>query len=353
MDASRRNSVEEARLAGNAYGHALRRMFEAIRTVEADPNISIEQKRKTLAKLFSRLSWRDVKPSFAQQLVRKRIGVSFRASISHLRLVKHEAKKYGYLIAPGGNPKMEDRAFAQALDVPTPVTIATGLLVSEVVPRPDSVIKPVSGAASRGVFLIDTDLKAHSVRTGRKYSSFHDGFEEEYGDTTLGELPVWMVESRIGTAEVPARDLKVFCFYGKSALVEEIHRNAHASGKNSYCFYYPSGETVRVDTNRPWVEGKGFPPALLEYAERISLSTPVPFLRVDFIESGGQLVLGEITPHPGGTYAGQLHEHIDKQLGECFLDAEARLFRDLIEGKNFETYFSSYPDSRNIRAVQK
>lgn len=344
-----KNSIEAARLAGNAYGHALRHVYMAINAVKADSSITVEQKRRTLASLYSRLSWRDIKSSFAQELVRKRIGVSFRSSISHLRFVKDGAKKYGYVIAPGGNPKMGDRAFAQSLGVPTPVTIATGLSVFDIDPEPNTVIKPVSGAASKGVFLIDSDLSAYSVHSGRHYTTFHEGIEGEYKGTRLERAANWMVETRIGNADSAARDLKVFCFYGKSALVEEIHRNAHSSGKNTYCFYYPSGEAVRVDPARPWVEGEGFPPQLLEYAERISSNTPVPFLRVDFIESNGQLVLGEITPHPGGTYSGQLHDYIDQELGEHFLDAEARLFVDLLEGRSFETYFSSYPDSRKLK----
>lgn len=41
---------------------------------------------------------------------------------------------------------MVDRAFAQALGVPAPVTIATALSVFDIDPEPNTVIKPASGA---------------------------------------------------------------------------------------------------------------------------------------------------------------------------------------------------------------
>lgn len=338
--------LEAARLAANSHTHALRKVYESIAELKKNTDIDPKRRAASLSRLYAKLSWRDVRASISKEVERKRIGVSFRASISHIRLVKHELRRLGYEISPGGNPKMQDRAFADALGIPTPKTLQTGQTALSLSINPNTVVKPITGAASKGVFLINDDTTAISVYSGEQYESFLDGLKTEYGSTNLVSAPVWVSETRVGSIDAPARDLKVFCFYGKAALIEEIHRHTGAQGKNEYCFYYPNGEKVFVDTNRARYNGDGFPSQIIEYAEAISSNSPVPFLRVDFMESEGHVVLGEITPQPGGTYAGQLHEHIDRELGESFLKAEARLFVDLINGKRFDTYFDSYPNAR-------
>lgn len=338
--------LELARLAGNAHTHALSNVYAAISALRRDDSINPHERNAALKRLYSKLSWRDVRAAVANEVERKRIGVSFRSSISHMRLVKHELRKKGYALSPGGNPKMQDREFAQALGVPTPRTLSINQTADEVAVGANTVIKPLKGAASKGVFIVDSELRARSVYTGKTYESFLEGVEKEYTGTHLATEPVWLTETLIGSSETPARDIKVFCFYGKPGLVEEIHRNSSPNGKNEYCFYYPSGEKVFVDSNRARYDGKGFPDSALEYASRISEHSPVPFLRVDFLEAGGEIVLGEITPQPGGTYAGQIHDHIDRELGELFLDAEARLVIDLLDGKRFDTYFDCYPEAK-------
>lgn len=343
---AKKNPLEQARLAGNAHTHALSSVYAAISALRNDKTIDTKDRSAALRRLYSKLSWRDVRATVANEVERKRIGVSFRSSISHMRLVKHELRKKGYALSPGGNPKMQDRDFAQALGVPTPKTLSLNQTASEVSVEANTVIKPITGAASKGVFIVDSKCKVRSVYTGKAYESFLEGVNKEYAGTHLATEPVWLTETLIGNPDAPARDIKVFCFYGQPGLIEEIHRNSSPRGKNEYCFYYPSGEKVHVDSNRARYDGSGFPASALEYASRISEESPVPFLRVDFLESEGTLALGEITPQPGGTYAGQIHDHIDRELGELFLEAEARLIIDLLNGKKFDTYFECYPAAR-------
>lgn len=346
LNTGKDNSLEAARLAANSHTHALENIYKAIAAVKKDKGLDPKKRAATLSRLYNKLSWRDVRASVSKDVERKRIGVSFRSSISHTRLVKHELRRLGYEISPGGNPKMQDRAFARALGVPTPITISENKTAQQLEIKPNTVVKPATGAASKGVFLVNGDKTVRSVYSGESYPSFLEGLKAEYASTHLIDAPVWMSETRIGTVACPARDIKVFCFYGEAALIEEIHRNTGESGKNQYCFYYPNGEKVFVDTIRSRYDGEGFPKEVIDFAERISANSPVPFLRVDFVESRNDLALGEITPQPGGTYAGQLHEHIDRELGEKFLKAEARLFVDLINGKKFDPYFKCYPDAR-------
>lgn len=346
LNTGRNNSLEAARLAANSHTHALQSIYTAIAAVKRDKDLDPKKRSSALSRLYNKLSLRDVRASLSGEVERKRIGVSFRSSISHTRLVKHELRRLGYEISPGGNPKMQDRAFARVLGVPTPTTIAENKTAQQLEIQPNTVVKPATGAASKGVFLVEDDKSVHSVYSGAAYPSFLEGLKAEYASTHLIDAPVWMSETRVGSTDCPARDIKVFCFYGKAALIEEIHRNSGDGGKNQYCFYYPDGEKVFVDTIRSRFDGKGFPKEVIDFAERISANSPVPFLRVDFLEARDDLALGEITPHPGGTYAGQLHDHIDRELGEKFLKAEARLFADLINGKKFESYFKCYPDAR-------
>ena len=161
---------------------------------------------------------------------------------------------------------------------------------------------------------------------------------KEFGDKDRS----WIVETMVGTYEQPAHDLKVFAFYGEPVLLEEIRRNVGEEAKNLFCFYLPDGEKTIVDRKREMFDGQGFPRQVLEYATLISKNTPAPFVRVDFLCAGNDVMLGEITPHPGGTYHGQLFERIDKMLGEKFLEAEGRLAADLLRGKDFNLYLETY-----------
>lgn len=338
--------VAEARRVGNAYSRSLKEVYRSISALRKDKNLDPARKKAALQNLYDRLSWKDVKSSFSGDVVKNRVGVSFRASISHTRLIKDELKKQGLNIARGGNPKNQDRSFAEALGVPTPGVVTSSVPYAEIEVAPRTVIKPIHGSSSRGVFLIGDDLTATSVYSGVSYQSFHQGVRAEFDERTLAKKRRWIVEKLVGTYEKPAYDLKVFTFYGEPVLVEEIHRNADEHSRNLFCFYRPDGEQVYVDRRRHRYQGTGFPPEVLEYASRVSINTPAPFIRVDFLCSEGQVVLGEITPHPGGTYHGQIFEKIDKMLGQKFIEAEGRLSADLLRGKDFSLYLDTYSSNR-------
>lgn len=342
IDTAAEDSLAAARLAGEAYSSSLQGVYRAIAALKRDKTIDPVAKERALRKLYDRLSWKDVKSFFVGDVITNRVGISFRSSISHTRLLKAELRKHGLNIARGGNPKLRDREFASALGVPTPQTILDSVPFAEIAVRPNTVIKPVEGSSSRGVFLIGSDLKATSVYSGKAYDSFHQGVAQEFSQKALAKKRRWIVETMVGTYDAPAKDLKVFAFYGEPVLVEEIHRNAGDNSRNLFCFYLPDGTKINVDRNRKMFDGQGFPAAILEYATLISKNIPAPFARVDFLCSGDDVVLGEITPHPGGTYHGQLFERIDKMLGEKFIEAEGRLMADLLRGKDFSLYLDTY-----------
>lgn len=73
-----------------------------------------------------------------------------------------------------------------------------------------------------------------------------------------------------------------------------------------------NGARKRLDT-------EGFPARILDYAQSISRATPFLFLRIDFLPADENAFLGEITPHPGGNYAGELLMKPIKNWGKCFM----------------------------------
>jgi len=88
---------------------------------------------------------------------------------------------------------------------------------------------------------------------------------------------------------------------------------------------------------------------LLAAAEKISIASGIPFVRVDLYATSRGPVLGELSPGPGGKQMYTL-EH-DAVLGETWNQAEVRLHRDLARGRPPGTLFGKepftwrYPDS--------
>ena len=160
----------------------------------------------------------------------------------------------------------------------------------------------------------------------------------------------WIVEEAILDEDGElAPDIKAYMFYGEPGVYIEIRRGATGDGKVEHSVYDAKCNKMEFSPHySPW-EGRGVPNGLTELAQRISIHAPVPFLRIDFLAGAEGSVLGEITPHPGGTYAGDLYDDVDKELGKLFLDAQARLAIDLLEGKTFDDYFAVYPSPARRR----
>lgn len=134
-------------------------------------------------------------------------------------------------------------------------------------------------------------------------------------------------------------------FYGEAGLIIEIARPSVDAAQARYASYGPDGTPLRFRAQPDDLEGVGLPGDVVEKAARISLASPVPFLRVDFHAGVDECYLGEITAHPGGTYAGEILDDLDKSMGQRFVDAEARLLVDLLNGKSFDNYFEIYEGS--------
>jgi TupA-like ATPgrasp len=250
----------------------------------------------------------------------------------------------GFKIASGANPKEKDRAFAESLGFPVPATLAAGLRLAELSPEPGTIIKPVRGSTSRGVFFVDGRGRLHSLRTQAVYPSLAAAMVEIDEVRSKISADDWMVEQAVlGPDGGPANDIKVHVFYGVVGTTLEVAHGAGPERKDLFCYY---DEDLRpIDIGRKYIqlfEGTGVPAAALERAVEMSLASPTPFLRFDFYKGVDDVYLGEITPHPGASHAGHISPRYDRQLGELFLDAHARLTADLLRGKTFPEYFRAY-----------
>ena len=325
------------------YDAALRALFVEIAKVRKDTSLRKDVRESTLRKLYSPLGGKDIKNHFANDVTTHDIGVSFRASISHTRLWKKALLAHGCRVAPAGNPKDADRKFAQALGIPVPAQLQSQCALEDIELTPNTIVKPLAGAASRGVLFVDQDLTVTSLATKQTYSTLQEAASNEVSPKIL-RRPTWMKEQALrGKDGSLAHDWKVYTFYGEPQLILEIQRSAVAGGKNAYCFYRPDGTPITVDPRRKRLRPSPLPDNLLIYASQLSFETPVPYIRADFLSDGEECYLGEITGHPGGTYYGEFLDEIDKELGWYFFDAEARLYIDLLRGKSFKTYFDVYP----------
>lgn len=239
-------------------------------------------------------------------------------------------------ISPWSNNKKTDQEFAQSLNVPTPQLIQSECEFDNIEFTDSTVIKPSFDSSSRNVFLYFNSENIVEVKTNHMYESL----EEFKAEITRRKIQgSWQTETLIlnknGKA---AHDIKVYAYYGKIGAILEIRR----ADKAYQCWYNAEGEILESERrSQPWFEGTGFEPQVIEYAKKISLNIPAPFMRIDFYKGIDGYYLGELTPHPG-RYFPEYSPELDKQLGKLFCEAEARLFRDLLDQKHFDSYLEFY-----------
>jgi hypothetical protein len=321
--------------------HANYPVWKLIDEIKKDNTLKREERVKHLAQLYGVLSDKDVLERTANDVLEYSVGTSFRSNITDLRRTKHKMKSLGTNIFPGGNPKLKDREFASKLGVSVPQTYQKNVPLHDIVLRPKSIIKPVSGAGSSGVFFIDESLRFHSMKTSHIHETLQDAQTEIRRFRKKSAPDKWISEEAILTLDnKPASDMKVYSFYGAVGLVLEIDRATRSS--NALAAYTASGKQIELGPKYRSFSGSGLPEGIMELSEKMSLAAPVPFLRLDFHNGAKGPYLGEITPHPGGTYSGDLNDDVDKMLGELFADAKARLYIDLLNGKTFPEFRQVY-----------
>lgn len=277
--------------------------------------------------------------------IRQRYITPYMANLPHYSHVSEQVRYMRFKqqlaqievhISPWNNDKSIDQAFANSLEIPTPPILQSKIPLSEVVFKKNIVLKPYYGSSSRNVYYYFNDENIIKVRDGSKIDSL-ETLCQILHETDIEDL--WQVEGLIYNKNGnPANDIKIYSYYGKIGCILEIKR----SDKAYQCWYDEDGKVLESEHRKqPWFEGTGVEDSVLEYAKKISLKIPAPFMRIDFYKGSDDYYLGELTPHPG-RYFPEYSPELDRHLGKLFCEAESRLFRDLLNRKEFQIYLGYY-----------
>lgn len=260
---------------------------------------------------------------------------SFRASLSMRMRQKQFVKQLPEFTLEN---KLEAYHFVDQLNVRRPEVTAGSFSLATIPYQAGTVIKPVDGAGSRGVYLIHTLNDIIDVQRAKQLDDLQALEESMQKDLTRGavEENEWMVEELIledKEKQLPASDLKFYCFYGKVGIILEITRFP----ERKHCWWTATGERVRTGKyEEALFKGTGVSSEELQLAADMSATIPAPFVRIDFLRSEEGLIFGEFTAKPGNY--DDFDEGTDQWLGDYFLEAEGRLMNDLLQGKQFPTY---------------
>lgn len=132
-------------------------------------------------------------------------------------------------------------------------------------------------------------------------------------------------------------DYKVYCFYDKPIMVQQIDRNV-----NPTATFFFDGDFSPLDLDSSiasnWKHYRLGEPRvpntfeeILQTASELTKAINTPFMRVDFYNSTRGPLVGELTPAPGGPYHGVLYkftEEYDLKLGQEWESALARIQGD-------------------------
>lgn len=233
------------------------------------------------------------------------------------------------------NSKIAGREMAASLGIRVPELISgPGALHELDFSGTDFVLKPVNGAASRGVFPlrrigpdrfydlirgVEWDVEslfAAAVDSRKSMAGHPDELQQD-----------WFIEEMIARGDELAYDWKFFTFGGKAALVWQCDHTLGNRGSRYVRWWTPEwGDAndpapslvrpINLEMPTP-VNGS----ALLSAVSKIADMVESPHVRVDMYESAdGHPVFGEITPHHGGGTLPFLPEW-DRILGEAWLEA--------------------------------
>jgi len=260
------------------------------------------------------------------------MGASFRILISNYILEKSFMKNFS--IAPGANDKIADGRFVETLGYPIPKVIKKNIPLFEAINHTGCIIKPITGAAAKGVFL-------------NRGKDFYHLFDKKTYDKESfvrycdqNKLANFIVETYVGNDGF-VRDLKFYMFYGDVGAILEIRRGQDG---DRHCYYDSNAKVVETGQYADSLfEGQGFREEEKLCAIELSKAIPSPYIRIDLISNGNNYYVGELTAHPGGFET--FNHEWDFIFGKKFIAARARLTEDLLSGKRFDAYLNRHKQS--------
>ena len=252
--------------------------------------------------------------------------------------------------------KLKSYAFAQShgVDIPRVFDVWDRLEDIEWDDLPAAVVlKSNGGSGARGVVPLRRDGDHWRIVTGEVAITSAEIVERLRAHQDQGRIrrPFFAEELLPGVDDdsLPV-DVKVHAFYGEVGMV--LLRSVDALGaERRFRVILPDGTdygrsspqdvydaTIPIPTNFTEV---------VRVAERLSLSVPRPFVRVDLYDIGGRVVFGEFTPRPGGVE--DYGPELDAQLGRLCERAQSRVRDDAIHGEGTGLRFGPGPRELQLR----
>lgn len=244
-----------------------------------------------------------------------------------------------------GIGKENDQLFAESMGVRKPATLFTGTF--DAIPidlRTDVVLKPVSSSDSIGAYYLFDESNIYSIQHSKRVASWDalsDAVVAQFGEPSL-ETMVFQIQELVYEDDThPARDLKFYTFYGRIGLILEASRYP----SRQYA-YFNEDLTLAAcgrdheprfrDPSMTIVDKGGLSAEKLEMVTWISEQIPVPFMRIDFLNTEAELVFVEFSSAPGMSHT--WNDAYDRLMGRYYNEAEIRLVNDLLAGKQFEGF---------------
>ena len=177
------------------------------------------------------------------------------------------------------------------------------------------VVKTNHCGGGEGVYLVKNK---EAVNKKRIYSGLKKVMKDKYGVRTgqphyVGIKPQIIVERYLINEEDPTKalpDYKFFCFNGEPRLINLVGNRSIEEHTYLDHYYTMSWERIvyKEDESQDFPRPKSFD-EMVQIARK--LSSPFPFVRLDFYEVGGKPIFGEMTFTPGfdtfcGTYGDKI-----------------------------------------------
>lgn len=208
--------------------------------------------------------------------------------------------------------KVRGEEFVRSLGIPTPERLRTFASPAKIKldGLPDSfVLKPTFMSSSFGVMVLSRTYEGFRDHLRNRDLTIDEIREEQqkHADSVERATKEWIVEEKAvdaGGAEVPD-DWKFFTFQGRIGL---IHRTVRGP-RNTHSFFDGDFlpiplESGMLETNEKIIDRAVTSPpdswqTMLNYARRISVAVPSPFVRIDMYNTVSGPLFGEFTLVPG------------------------------------------------------
>ena len=160
------------------------------------------------------------------------------------------------------------------------------------------------------------------VQTKRKLKKWlNDDYWKQYAEVNYKNIPKKIICEKYleNKNKTDLEDYKFYCFNGKAEFVM-ICIGRNSSEKTQYYFMDKEWKIMKINaygTNAPenfTIDKPDNIQEMFEYAEK--LSTPFPFVRVDFYDVDGKIYFGELTFTPAGCVDNKYIGNAPKILGD-------------------------------------